>query len=346
MRDFKNILIVRTDRMGDVVLTTASIKILRQAYPNAKISIIVSPGTKDLVEGNPYLDEVLIDDRKIENAGFLGFLKLIQKLRKKKFDLAIVFHTKKRTNLICFLAGIPYRIGYKNNKFGFLLTHPIKDIRHLGIKHESEYCLDVLKHLDIETENKVELFLPTHPKSEQWLHQFFKEKNISDKDRLVVIHAGASDPSRRWPEHYYADLIRHLIEKYNSKVVLIGDKSMQSISDKILSLVSGPVFDLSGQTTMSHLVSLIRRCDLLISNDSGPVHLASGVSAPVVAIFTRNQPGINPERWRPLGPKIRVVSVPRNTEISFAKAKEMDAKYLEMIRMEEVLEAVDAIFKL
>jgi hypothetical protein len=125
---------------------------------------------------------------------------------------------------------------------------------------------------------------------------------------------------------------------------------------------------LTGMTTICQLVSLLKQCNLLISNDSGPVHIATGVGTPVVSIFTRNQPGINPERWRPLGKNSRVISVPYNDKISFAKARSINAtnrsfcgilvhpgkkkgsleldEGSELIRTQEVLEAVDSIFKL
>ena len=115
---------------------------------------------------------------------------------------------------------------------------------------------------------------------------------------------------------------------------------MHPVVEEISSLTKVPILDLTGATTMSQLTSLLKRCDLLISNDSGPVHLASGVGTPVVAIFTRNQPGINPQRWRPLAPNSRVVSVPSNETLSFAKAKTIDPKYLELISPQEVFEVV------
>ena len=158
-RIFNNILIVRTDRIGDVVLTTPAIKALRETYPVSRISVLVSPATFDLVNGNPYLDEILVDDRCGRHKGLLGFNRLVSEIRLKQFDLAVIFHTKRRYNLACWLARIPYRLGYKNNKFGFLLSHPIKDVRPLGKKHEAEYCLDVLKAIDIEN-NDLDVFVP------------------------------------------------------------------------------------------------------------------------------------------------------------------------------------------
>lgn len=354
MNGYKNILIVRTDRIGDVVLTTPAIRALRQAYPQARISILVSPATKDLVEGNPDLDEVLVDDRLKEHKGPFGFLKLVYCLRRKKFDLAIIFHTKKRTNLTCFLAGIPARIGYKNNKFGFLLTHPLTDTRHEGKKHEVQYCLDVLDELGVTAAHPWDLYVPVKKEAQQWVEQFCRENRIGPLDRLIAIHAGASDPSRRWPENRFAAIIDKLIEDYSGKIVVIGAAEIRKVTKEIISLAHHPVLDLTGMITISQLVSLLKRCDLLVSNDSGPVHVAAAVGTPVISIFTRNQPGINPERWRPLAKNSKVISVPPMEEISFTKAQAVDSKFqdpqfvkgLELIPTQEVLESVDALFKL
>ena len=159
MEPFKNILVVRTDRMGDVVLTTPAVKALREHFPQAHLTMLVTKNTKDIVVGNKFLDGIIAEDRQGEHRGFWGTLKLINLLRRKKFDLAIVYHTKRRTNYICFLAGIPRRIGYKNDKFGFLLTDPLKDARHLGLKHEAQYCLDVLKEVGIDSK-KIDFLIP------------------------------------------------------------------------------------------------------------------------------------------------------------------------------------------
>ena len=100
-KTFKNILIVRTDRIGDVVLTTPAIKAIRQAYPGSRISVLVTPATFDLVNGNPYVDEILVDDRQGRHKGLFGFLRLVREIRLKQFDLAVIFHTKRRYNLAC-----------------------------------------------------------------------------------------------------------------------------------------------------------------------------------------------------------------------------------------------------
>ncbi|MBN1869445.1 MAG: glycosyltransferase family 9 protein [Candidatus Omnitrophica bacterium] len=347
MFDYKNILIVRTDRIGDVVLTTPVIKALRENYPESKISILVAPNTRELVNGNLCLDEVLLDDRKGEHKGLRGFLKLIKTLRQRDFDCALVLHTKKRTNLLCFLSNIPVRIGYKDNKFGFLLNRPIPDSRHKGEKHEAQYCLDVLKSIGIQYDN-LDIDIPVKEEALRWVDQFRRGHDILEKDLLIAIHAGASDPAKQWPENRFAELIDALIERYHAKIIMIGAQDTCLITKKIITLLNNEAIDLSGKTTVGQLAALLMGCGLLVSNDSGPVHVAAGVGTPVVSIFTRNQPGINPERWKPLGEKSRVVSVSpfQSQDISFKKAQPMGIEYLELIPTKAVLEAVDAIFKL
>lgn len=346
-KNFKKILVVRTDRIGDVILTTPAIKALRNAYPEAHITVLVTPMTKELVEGNECIDEVLVDDRHGVHNGLKGYLKLIAEIRHKQFDCALIYHTKKRTNALCFLSGIPVRIGYKNNKFGFLLTVPLEDKRHRGEQHEAQYCLDVLKELDIDARD-LSLYVPVNERSLQWVSQFQTEYAITDKNTLIGIHPGASDSAKQWTPQRFAQLIDALRDRYGATIVLIGNALSGRSAQTIQSLAKNPVIDLTGATTVGQLAALMTRCDLLISNDSGPVHVAAGVGTPVISIFTRNQPGINPERWRPLGERSRVVSVKpsQNAHLSFQQARSIDTKYLELIEIDEVLEEVDALFKL
>ena len=172
-----------------------------------------------------------------------------------------------------------------------------------------------------------------------------RQKNINPKN-LIVIHPGASDPTKEWPAHRFAELMNRLQEKYGSQFVIIGAQNNQKIVAQILSQVKCPVLNLTGKTTISQLVSLLKRCRLLISNDSGPVHVADALGIPVISIFTRNQPGINPERWQPLGKNSRVIVTPFKGEMSFAHKNPASSEYLELISTQQVLEAVDAIFKL
>ncbi len=301
MKKFNNILIIRTDRIGDVVLTTPVIKALRKAYPLSKISLLVSPSTKDLVSENPYLDEVLVDDRKSKHKGGVGFLQLARDLRQRQFDVVFVLHTKRRYNLAAFLAGIPCRIGYKNEKLGNLLTNPIKDIRHLGKKHEAQFCLDVLKEVGIQND-QLDFYISSESEAEKWASEWLTAQGLTCGE-IIAIHAGSSDIAKCWPAEKFAKLIDDLQQRYYLKIILIGSPDTMEQSNKIKELAVNKPLDLTGQTTLAQSVSILRRCRLLISNDSGPVHIAAAVGINVISLFMRNQAGLNPERWKPLSDK-------------------------------------------
>lgn len=344
MKNYQNILVVRTDRIGDVVLTTPLLAALRQAYPKARLSILISPQTRDIVEGNPYLDEIIVDDRKGPHKG-LGFFYLAGKLKRRRFDLAIILHTKRRTNLLCFFTGIPHRIGYKNNKFGFLLTHRLEDTRPKGTKHEAEYCLDVLRHLGamVPPADSSQLLMPARKDCEEWAERFLKENSIGITDILIAIHPGASCISKRWPASKFVQLIEMIQDRPGVKIVLVGGVETKKISEEIHSQLKQPVMDVTGKISLGELAGLLKRCRLLISNDSGPVHVAVAVGAPVISIFGRNQAGLSPNRWRPLGPGDIVLHKEVGCEICLAHNCVIGFECLEAISPKEVFEACQTI---
>ncbi|MDP3732673.1 MAG: lipopolysaccharide heptosyltransferase II [Candidatus Omnitrophota bacterium] len=303
--EYKRILIVRTDRIGDALLSTPVIKALRDSYPNAYIAAMVSPYAKDIVDGNPYLDGVIIYDKDGKHKSWRRSLKFSQNLKKKRFDLALVLHPTNRVHLVTFFAGIRRRIGY-DRKLGFLLTDRIKHTKHLGQKHELEYALDLVRYLGIEPQDNA-LLMPIKPESERWVEELFKEEGIEKADRLLAIHPGASCPSKIWPNKRFADVADRFIAKYSFKaLVLAGPKDIK-LAQNVITHMRHPAINLAGKTSVSQLASILKRCALFISNDSGPVHIAVAVATPVISIFGRAQAGLSPKRWGPLGTKDRIL---------------------------------------
>ncbi|MBI4309205.1 MAG: glycosyltransferase family 9 protein [Candidatus Omnitrophica bacterium] len=338
----RNVLIVRTDRLGDVVLTTPVFKALRKAYPAAGISVLLTPATADLVRGNPYINEVIIDDRHGANKGAFGALRLAREIRRRHFDAAFIFHTKRRYNLACFLAGVPWRVGFKNNKFGVLLTRPVKDTRSLGGKHEAEYCLEVLKSVGIEDAG-LDVLVPVQKEAEAWAMLWFNGHGIHSGE-LIAIHPGASDSTKSWPTVNFARLIDVLTGRYAFKIALIGGQETRDTAKEIARLCRSSVLDLTGATTVGQTAAILRRCRLLISNDSGPLHIGAGVGSYVIGLFLRNQPGINPARWRPLGPKAFMLANKGGEEIILDPKGRIKSGKLDSITVEEVVDLTEHIF--
>ncbi len=299
--EFKRILIVRTDRIGDVLLSTPVIAALRDRYPDAYIAMMVSPYAKDIVEHNPYLDKVILYDKDGKHKSWRRSVKFALNLKKKKFDLALVLHPVNRAHIVVFLAGIPRRIGY-NRKMGFLLTDKLEHAKHLGRKHELEYSLDLVRYLGIEPKDKNPC-MPIQPESEQWVDDLFGELRIRAGDRLLAIHPGASCPSKVWPQERFAEVADALSEKYGFKVFVVAGPKDIAVAQAVSARMRAGAINLAGKTSVSQLASLLKRCRLFISNDSGPVHISQAVGTPVISIFGRSQKGLGPTRWGPLGRK-------------------------------------------
>lgn len=332
---YKRILVVRTDRIGDVLISTPVIKALRDGYPASYIAMMVSAYTKDLVEGNPYLDRVIVFDKDKKHKGLFATMGFSRMLKDLEFDIAIILHPTVRIHLICFLAGIRERIGY-DRKAPYFLTTAIKHTKQYGKRHEIEYNFDLLKSLGISEANK-ELYMPIKARSEGIVDEVLKEAGVALQDRLVAIHPASSCLSRRWPLSKFAELIDRLAISFRVKVLIVSDAIHGDISKDLASLSKTGPIDLSGRFNLSELASLFKRCSLVISNDSGPVHMAVAVKTPVISIFGRNQPGLGPVRWRPLGDTD--VFLHKKTDCAPCLAHDCvnNFKCLEAISVDEVL---------
>lgn len=338
---YQRILVVRTDRIGDVLISTPVLKALRDHYPTSFIAMMVSPITKDLVEGNPYVDQVIIFDKDKKHRGLLATLSFSKKLKKYGFDVALILHPTLRVHLICFLAAIRERIGY-NRKAPYFLTQQIFHKKEEGQKHELEYNFDLLKTLGISEVSR-QLYMPIRESSERFVEELLREQGIRSQDKIVAINPAASCLSKLWPLQKFAQVIDHLIESYRVKVLIVADEPHRSLSEELLSLTKTRPMDFTGRFNLSQLASLFKRCVLVISNDSGPVHISVAVGTPVIAIFGRNQPGLSPLRWGPLGPSDAILHKKTDCAPCLAHACTRHFKCLEAISVEEVLEHVERL---
>ncbi len=330
----KRILLARTDRIGDVLLATPAIKALRTHYPTSYIAMLVSPTTRQIVEGNPYLDEVIVMDKRGRHRGFLATWRLAQVLRRKDFDVAVVLHPTVRVHLLCFLAGIRERIGY-DRKAPYFLTRSVPHKKQEGRKHELEYNFDLLEPLGITTVER-EITMPIRMDAERAVELRLKEADVGPHVSVVAINPAASDLSRRWPTEKFAALIDRLGQLPGVRVVVVAEAAHRAVTQELVSMIHVRAVDFTGAFDLSQLASLFKRCRLVVSNDSGPVHLAVAVHTPVIAIFGRNQAGLSPERWRPLGPRDVVVHKKMECNPCLAHACVRGFQCLEAISVEEI----------
>lgn len=332
------ILIVRTDRMGDVVLSTPVIRSLRKALPDAYLGMMIRPEHRELIEGNPDLNAVLLYDKAGAEKGVLGTLRFARQLRRQRFDTALILHSTNRVILTTWLAGIRRRVGYAR-RMSWLLTHRIPYIKREGTRHELEYNLDLLPRIGVSL-REWELVVPTTPAQEKKIEDFLAKAGLNGAP-LVVLHPGASCPSKRWPSGRFAEVGDLLVQRTGAKIAVIAGPDGIAQGRDVIRRMRSPAISALNTFTLGELVSLLRKAACLVSNDSGPVHLAGAAGTPVVSIFGRWGGGLSPTRWGPTGPRSAVLHHDIGCRPCLAHRCPIGFACLETVTVEEVLAATE-----
>jgi heptosyltransferase-2 len=293
-------LVIRLDRLGDVVLSTPVLHALRQAYPDAFLAMMVRPACRELIEGHPALNEVLLYEKDGAHHGIGPTMRFARSLRRLAFDTAIILHPTRRSHWVAWLAGIPVRIGYAR-KGAWLLTHRLAHRKQEGTQHESRYTLELLTPLGISVGDDVRPFVPVAPGALERVEHVLSQEARDPARPLVAVHPSASCPSKRWLPERFAQVADRLIQEHHVAVCLVAGEADADAAHQVAAAMRERAIVLAGRLTVGELAALLTRCRLLVSNDSGPVHIAAAVGTPVVAIFGRNQPGLSATRWGPLG---------------------------------------------
>lgn len=322
-KTIKNILMVRNDRFGEFLLNIPAMQAIKETFTNAKLTVIINPYVRELAKGIPFIDEMI--EWSQEDHSLTAKLKLMRLLKKRNIDIAVMLNPSKEFNILTYLSGIPVRVGY-DRKWGFLLTHKMKDKKYLGQKHEIDYNLELVSLIGAKTQDKTLSLIIEN----DVIKNICQEFNIENNDNFVALHPWTSDPIKQWPLDNFRALAQRLIEKLGIKLVIIGGKEESVKSLEYFNNQGNNPINLTGKTTLKQLAALLRRCKLLISCDSGPVHLASCVGIPVIAIFRSDIPGKNSVRWGPRSYGSIVIEKPNLSDISieevFQKAKEIMIK--------------------
>ena len=293
------ILVIRLDRLGDVVLSTPVFDELRRKFPHTVIAAMVRPPCRDAVAGHPSVDEVIVYDKDGKHRGAWATIKFARRLRRRDFDTALVLHPSNRSHWIPWLAGIPVRVGY-DRKNSRLLTHRLPHRKQEGMKHEAAYTLELLRPFGIEPRAPKRV-IAVPPKAEERIAALLAEAGITAGERLVAIHPSASCVSKRWMPERFAQVADRLSVEQGVRVCLIAGAPEAPHAEAVARAMRQPAVNFAGRLEVAEMAALLRRCRLLVSNDSGPVHVAAAVGTPVVDIFGRNQRGLSPDRWGPLG---------------------------------------------
>jgi len=280
--DKKKILIISVNWLGDVLFTTPFIKAIRKRFPASHIACMVMPRCKEMLEDNPNVDEIIIYDEDHIHKSLMGKFKLILSLRKKRFNTAFILHRSFTKALITFLSGIRVRIGYSTKKRGLLLTSAIEE--PVEEMHKIEYFLRIASECGADTHDKDYEFFVNKDEKDAVDH-FLKSEGVNRGDIIVVINPGGNWLPKRWPKEKFAKLSRKMIDELGARVVITGAKKDIPLSEEIESLSRAKVINACGKTSLKRLGAFMERADLVVSSDSGPMHLATSVKSKVIALF-------------------------------------------------------------
>lgn len=351
----RRIALIQPSRIGDIVFSLPTLTALRRISPRARITWLVDERCRDLVQGHPDLDEVVIvpfkelerslKEREWKSA-WRTLSTLKKELRSRSFDLSIDLHGLAKSALLVLLAGARVRIGSVN-------TNGMKEGSALFSRqipagpedrHTVERNLAVIRYLGGETDPP-QFRLPVLEAEPGQVCEMLRQAGCGDTDRLIVIHPGAGWLSRRWPAERYAALIHRLREKLPAQVALIGGPEGGSREDQLFeelfSRLDVPVIDLVRRLTLRQLMALLQRAQLFIGNEAGPMHLATAIGLPAVVLIGPTMP----DRTGPYGPAARIVR--KTVDCQPCRERNCpDLKCLEAIEVRDVEEAVYSLWKL
>ncbi|HOX09120.1 MAG TPA: glycosyltransferase family 9 protein [Candidatus Omnitrophota bacterium] len=310
----KNILLIRTDRIGEFILTTPAINAFRAGFPDAEITLAVSAASYEAAEGNPSVDRIIKLDPKKDLDSPFRMARFIASLREQRYGICAVFNPSKAVNVAVFLAGIPVRIGY-DRKLGFLLNRPVADRKHLCEKHEVEYNLDIARAAGIDAKPSVPVFT-VNAQDETGAARIARENGIREGERFIAVHPGTSNPEKIWPAERFGRLCAMIEKDLGAKVVLVGGQEEKPASIEVARHSGRPLYDLTGKLGLKEFGSLLRKAKALVSCDSGPVHISVAVGTPVVALFGESRKGGSSVRWGPYGRGHTVIGRPMVSDIT------------------------------
>ena len=317
----KRILIIRLAPLGETVLTTPVIRALRQHFRDAHIAYMVAPTREDLISANPHLNEVLTYQASVP--------KLVYQMARRKFQMVVVLQPTFRLVLHTFLARIPFRVGFETNAGGKKLLSLA--VPNNTAQHEIQRYLDVVRALGIKvSEAEPEVFVDGA--GTVWVNNFLESQKLNDSSPIIGLNPGAATAYRRWDASNFAILGDWLHETYDAHIVITTGPREDALGNEVAKQMSHSPIIVNNATPMQ-LAALLQRCNLYISNDTGPMHLSTAVKTPTLALFGAS----NLIQWAPPWDKHAVVARKACPFMKTLSAKEWD---MHTDRARENLEAI------
>lgn len=323
----QRVLLSRTDRLGDVILSTPVATAIKKAFPAAEVHFLARNYTADILEMHPAVDGIIRIDE-LNEAGALSKL-----LRQYSFDAVVALYPRPALAWAFVRAGIPLRVGTGYRWYSLLYNRRIYEHRKHAARHEAEFNLQLLAPLGIQ-EAKVEFQVRFDNEVEATLANKLAANGIEKK--FVVMHPGSGGSARDWPPEHFAALAKHLVSEKKHQVVLTGHQGEQILIQQIQQLSGEKLIDLAGRLTLKELAGVIRRAALFVGNSSGPLHLARMVGTPVTAFYPPIT-ACRPERWGPYGCRADVLMSQQEECFRCRKSQERVCACMRAISVEQAI---------
>jgi heptosyltransferase-2 len=340
----KRLLVRGTNWVGDAVMSVPALKEIRRRFPDSHITLLVRPWVQDVYAAADFVDEILPYDKTGIHKGWAGMRHLCAELRARRFEMAILLQNAIEAALIAMWGRIPLRIGYATDGRGSLLSHAIRIDPEVRRIHQVYYYLGILSGAGlIERRPWARPDYPLDPVAVGVrvsdccaARELLRIQGIDHSSPIVGVNPGASYGSaKRWPAERYAAVADALARDCAARIVIVGAPDERPIADEVAACMHARPLVLAGRTSLGQLMGLIRECDLFITNDSGPMHLAAALQVPQLAIFGST----SETATGPLSAHAQVIKHQVDCNPCFLRECPIDFRCMLGITVEEVLEA-------
>lgn len=329
----RSIFVVSLKRIGDAILSIPTFRAIKESIPKSLVTVYADPYIQDILECIPEVDAIIPYKKR---SSFLKKARQVRKLTYNAFDLAVDLTCDYTLEgaLWTFLSGAGYRVGYDTRKRGFLFNRPLKP--EPEGKHIIDEILTIVQSIGLETRKK-SLSLSASKEAEETIQKFLREKGVKSGEMLIGIHPGGYYITQRWLPERFAEVANRLIQKHKARIILMGGPKEEKLIAEIEAGMTQQPISVVNQP-LGNLLALIQACQLLICNNSGPLHMATAVGTPTVSTMG---PTI-PERWWPRGDEHQVIRknlpcMPCNE--GYCRLKTLDC--MKSITVEDMLKAVE-----
>ncbi len=312
MKQYHNILVNALVNLGDVILTTSAIALLKKAYPEARITMLVKPVVREAVENNPLIDEVMVFQYKAKDNSLGKMVAMVKEIKSRHFDLSISFDRKLRPALLCWLAGIPVRVGPdkvfddKPSRVTLLYTHVMHITHDLNATLQAENYQTIVREFTGLKDHAEPVFARTTDEAEKKAEKMLSRLPQAEK-RIALCVKGTFE-LKTWPKEYFVEVVDSLAKCYNAAFFIVGAPCDREYADEVIAAMHQPVINFCGETSLVDLAAIIRKSDLLITVDTGATHIAATTGVKMVVMYGCT----SPERWHPINENACVLTSREN----------------------------------